>query len=72
MIFLAVTGKKVKGMTVKPNFLATVPSPAGIRVRKPAVAFAIPVAVFFAGTDLNSIAGRGDRKTGAIPSGSDC
>ena len=62
MIFHAVTGKKVNGMTIKPNLLATVPSPPGIRVRKSPVAFAVPVAIFFTSTVDKIVIGTKGRK----------
>ncbi len=68
MIFPAVTGKKVDAMTIEPNFLATVPSSGSIGVRKPTVAFVVPITIFFTCTVLNSIVRRGNRKTGTIAS----
>ena len=72
MILLAIAGKKVNGMSIKPDLLAAIPSPACIWVRKAAVTFTVPITVSFTGTGLDSIAGRRYRKAGTIAGYREC
>jgi len=70
MVIFVIRGKKIDGMTIEPLFLTAVPSPPGIGVRIAPVAFTSPDSFFQAFTVLDAIRGRGDRKVGAITSGS--
>ena len=58
MVLLAIAGKKVNDMSIKPDFLSAIPSPACIWVRKVAVTFTAPITGSFTGTDLDSLARR--------------